>query len=62
MVPKLKPERPWFHHITVEVEAHLVDALTGADGTPRSSYLEQHWTETDALRWEQKEDRPNDPW
>ena len=41
----------WFHHFTVEVAAHCVDALTGADGTPRSAYLDKHWTETDAISW-----------
>src|ERR1700733_14910398 len=37
---------------TVEVEAHCVDALTQVDGSPRASYLDDHWTESDALGWE----------
>jgi hypothetical protein len=36
----------------LRIEAHCVDALTRVDGCPRASYLDDHWTETDALRWE----------
>jgi hypothetical protein len=53
VVPKVKVGPPyWREHFTVEVEAHCVDALTRVDGCPRASYLDDHWTETDALRWE----------
>ncbi|MBP8809740.1 MAG: hypothetical protein KBG48_08090 [Kofleriaceae bacterium] len=42
----------WYFHVTVEAEAHCVDALTGPGGTMRSEYLERHWRHGDAIRWE----------
>ncbi|MCA2977692.1 MAG: hypothetical protein INH41_02375 [Myxococcaceae bacterium] len=29
----------WYHHVFTEVQEHAVDALTGAAGHPRHSYL-----------------------
>lgn len=53
VVPKIKVGPPyWREHFTVETEAHCVDALTKVDGSPRASYLDDHWTEIDALAWE----------
>ncbi len=51
VVPRARLEFPWFYHLTVETEAHCVDALTGVDGTSRASYLDEHWTEADAILW-----------
>lgn len=51
VVPKVRLERPWYFHVTVEAEAHYVDALTGAYGTPSGQYLVEHWNEADAIRW-----------
>ena len=62
VVPKLELGQRWFHHFTVEVEAHCVDALTGASGTPRSEYLDEHWLETDAISWTPISERPHEPW
>lgn len=53
VVPRVKVGPPyWREHFTVEVEAHCVDALTKVDGCSRASYLDEHWTETDAIGWE----------
>jgi hypothetical protein len=38
----------WRHHVTTEVTAHYVDALTGADGTATAQYFETHWHYPDA--------------
>lgn len=62
VVPRVELTQFWFHHFTVELDAHCVDALTGADGTPRSTYLGEHWTETDAISWVAVEERPHEPW
>lgn len=62
IVPKMEPPKPWFHHLTVEVEAHCVDALTGSSGEPRSAYLENHWTDIEAIAWVLKQERPHEPW
>lgn len=43
VVPKVHTGQRWFHHYTVEVEYHGVDALTGVSGTPWSAYLSTHW-------------------
>lgn len=43
VVPKIHVGQRWFHHFTVEVEDHGVDALTGPSGTPWHSYLSDHW-------------------
>jgi hypothetical protein len=43
IVPKRDIGQRWFHHITVEVDDHGVDALTGPDGTPWPDYLPTHW-------------------
>lgn len=42
----------WRHHVSVTVEQHFVDALTGADGTEASRYLEQHFQHPDAVAWD----------
>lgn len=44
--------RPWAWHYTVAVEAHLVDALTGADGMDRSAYLAHCWLDPTLLKIE----------
>lgn len=36
-------KRRWFHHVTVAVDEHGVDALAGVDGTPLASYLREHF-------------------
>ncbi len=51
VVPRVRLKFPWFYHLTVETEAHCVDALTGVDGTSRATYLDEHWTEVDAILW-----------
>lgn len=38
IVPMRSVGRDWFFHVTVETEAHCVDALTGVAGTPRAAY------------------------
>ena len=43
VVPKINVGQRWFHHYTVEVEQHGVDALTGSDGTTWQAYLSTHW-------------------
>jgi hypothetical protein len=43
-------ELRWFHHITVQVDAHAVDALAGPDGTAWSDYLPLHWQYPKYLR------------
>lgn len=48
VVPRAGTHR-WFHHVTVGVEAHCVDALTGKAGTERGQYLPRHWRHPDAL-------------
>jgi hypothetical protein len=35
----VSPRSGWYHHLTVEVVAHNVDALTGVDGHEVRSYL-----------------------
>lgn len=37
------PTPRWTHHVTVGVEAHCVDSLTGPDGTAREGYLTEHF-------------------
>ncbi|MCB9760483.1 MAG: hypothetical protein H6739_11645 [Alphaproteobacteria bacterium] len=34
----------WFHHVTLGVEGHFVDALTGTQGTERAHYLTTHFS------------------
>lgn len=41
--------QPWFHHVTVDVQAHCVDAMTGADGHAASLYLGTFFRHADAL-------------
>jgi hypothetical protein len=41
--------QPWFHHVTVDAQAHLVDGMTGVDGHPGTSYLGAFFHHTDAL-------------
>jgi len=42
----------WQHHVTSSVEAHCVDALTGASGMERENYLEAFLEFADDLRVE----------
>lgn len=62
VVPNIEQEVFWFHHFTVEVDAHFVDALTGVDGTPRSTYLDEHWAEGDAIAWLATKEQTHEPW
>jgi hypothetical protein len=62
VVPAVEQDLFWFHHFTVEVEAHCVDALTGVDGTTRETYLDRYWTDIDAIAWVPTEKRPHEPW
>jgi hypothetical protein len=41
--------RPWFHHVTVDVQAHRVDAMTGVDGHPAASYVRSFFRHADVL-------------
>src|SRR5262249_29944221 len=50
VVPKRDLGQRWFHHITVEADAHGVDALTGPDGTSWPDYLSTHWLHDRHLR------------
>lgn len=50
VAPKVNFGERWFHHYTVEVEVHGVDAITGPDGTPWGAYLETHWQFTSELQ------------
>jgi hypothetical protein len=50
VAPRSDVELRWFHHITVQVDAHAVDALTGADGTAWQDYLPRHWQYPKHLR------------
>jgi hypothetical protein len=52
IVPVKRTEKwglPWSVHYTTEVLVHCVDALTGADGTATSVYLETHWKHSEEL-------------
>jgi hypothetical protein len=62
VVPRLEQDVFWFHHFTVEVEAHCVDALIGSDGTSRAEYLARHWTDTDAISWIATTELTHEPW
>ena len=41
--------RYWTHHVTVQVEAYYLDALTGAPGHQRLTYLETFFQFADVL-------------
>lgn len=41
----------WWEHVAVHVQEHVVDALTGVDGTPEPSYLGQHYLYPERLVW-----------
>ncbi|HYO66099.1 MAG TPA: hypothetical protein VEU33_08455 [Archangium sp.] len=41
----------WWEHVAVHVQQHVVDALTGAHGTPEPSYLGHHYRYPDRLVW-----------
>lgn len=46
------PKRRWFYHVNVFVTRHYVDGLSGPDGLAEQTYLQQHWPDRDAIRWE----------
>ena len=50
VVPRSDVGQRWFHHFTVEVDDHGVDALTGPDGTSWQHYLPTHWQHDRHLR------------
>lgn len=55
VVPRVKLDALWYFHVTVETDAHCLDALTGVGGTPRASYLDEHWTHSDAILWTEED-------
>lgn len=61
LVPKVSVGKRWFHHYTVEVDQHGVDALTGPGGTDWRTYLPTHWQYPNALDCVQTELRNEDP-
>ncbi len=46
----------WWEHVAVHVQQHVVDALTGAEGTAERSYLDQHYQYSDRLAWKEWEE------
>lgn len=52
IVPKPPLRVRWFEHAAVHVQQHVVDAVTGVEGTPERSYLEAHWMYPGSLVWE----------
>jgi len=49
---KMAAGRKWRHHVSVNVTAHFVDALTGPDGTEQDLYLNTYFQFPDAIEWE----------
>lgn len=49
---KMTAGRKWRHHVSVNVTAHFVDALTGPDGTEQEIYLNMYFQFPDAVEWE----------
>ncbi len=47
--PAIQDAPRWVYHVCVETEEHCVCALTGADGAPRASYVEDHFKEPDDI-------------
>jgi hypothetical protein len=47
--PKMPPAPRWVYHVCVETDEHCVCVLTGPDGVPKASYLEEHFKEADAI-------------
>lgn len=41
--------RCWYHHVTVSLEHHRLDALTGANGHPSGSYLQTYFLHQDFI-------------
>jgi hypothetical protein len=60
VVPKVHTGQRWFHHYTVEVQRHGVDALTGAGGTPWDIYLPTHWEHSSYLHYSRSDLRDED--
>ena len=56
VLPKRWPGLGWQYHVLAETRAHGVDAITGADGHPIGSYLQDLWEHADCLRLEMEED------
>ena len=46
------PKRKWLYHVNVFASEHYVDALSGADGLEETLYLDRHWADRAAFRWE----------
>jgi hypothetical protein len=59
VVTKRPLEQRWYQHVAVHAQEHVVDALTGVEGTPARSYLEQHWMYPESLDWEDEISRGN---
>lgn len=47
----VSPQRKWYHHVSVRVEGHHVDALTGAPGLECDDYFSTYWSDTSAFSW-----------
>lgn len=56
--PKVPETLWWFHRVTIEVQAHCVDALTGALGTLRANYIGAHFRNDSNELWIDERD-PN---
>ncbi|WP_148282339.1 hypothetical protein [Corallococcus coralloides] len=50
--PKIPLTEPWFNHTATAVTLHYVDVLTGAKGTEKSAYWEEHWKHPECLEFE----------
>lgn len=63
--PVVKPRGTrlwWFYHVTVHVDQHCVDALTGASGTPDTLYFETHFdNQPGDLRFDDSDPDLEDP-
>lgn len=51
-----RPPLYWFHHVTVGLLEHCVDALTGVPGTRQEAYLDTHFANAPDLSFD-----PTDP-
>jgi len=52
VVPRSPLERRWFHHYTVELLKHCVDAVVGPDGAESPTYLQKHWQHSECINWQ----------
>lgn len=52
VAPRTRVGGTWFHHVTVDVSVHYVDALTGPDGREHATYLEHYFKHPESHRIE----------